>query len=313
MKQALKVTALVGALLLMLSPVSHIQAKEVEVNVEIICEKGESLVLIRKVADRLGAKSITWNKKERLLSMEVDYKLSHLYLSYLNGLEEADREYVEPLPPRLRSMELPPYPLKGLNGKQLEKKPITLELRDDDYSISYAVYDYKIQKDILYLGEEWLNTIFLADTTCIQEKDKLQVHYLDADELREEVKTLEGLIKPTTAEEAIALWSRGQQTRSGALQYSALSEALQEKVMDRFSGWVTGGSSPSLGKLVSQQVEVVDEGHKIYTLQYDEILQGKVSGHIQQKVSVEHVDQNGKGFWLITDVEGDIGYYSIVK
>lgn len=313
MKQALKKTALVGTVLLMLSSINTIQAKKVEVSVPIICEKGENLIPIRKVAETLGAKSITWNKKEHILSMEVDYKLSHLYLSYLNGLEETNREYVEPLPPRLRNMELPPYPLKGRNGQQLEQRPITLELKDGDYSASYAVYDYKIADNTLYLGEEWLNTIFLADSIKIQSKDKFQVQYLDKSELEEEVKTLEGLIKPTTAEEAIALWSRGQQTRSGALQYSALSEPLQKKVMEQFSGWVTGGSSPSLGKLVSQQAEVVDEGHKVYTLQYDEMLQGKVSGHIQQKVFVEHVDQNGKGFWLITGVEGDTEYYSLIK
>lgn len=86
----------------------------------------------------------------------------------------------------------------------------------------YALYDYKIINDRIFVSANWLNTLFLSDVKYDDEKNVLSVSYMKPEELASRIEELEKVITPTSADEALALWIRGQQARTGTLQYIVL-------------------------------------------------------------------------------------------
>ena len=132
----------------------------------------------------------------------------------------------------------------------INPKPLNLDIISQGVSVPYALYDYKIIDGRVFVGEKWLNTLFLADVKYDNEKNILSVSYIEPEELASKTEELEEIITPRSADEALALWIRGQQTRAGTLQYIALSDELRAKAITKASNqlWVTGGSSPSLGE-----------------------------------------------------------------
>lgn len=139
------------------------------------------------------------------------------------------------------------------NHLMINPKPLTLDIISQGVSIPYALYDYKMIDERVFVGANWLNTLFLADVTYDHEKNVLSVSYMTAEELASKIEELEDIITPRSADEALDLWIRGQQTRAGTLQYIALSDELKEEAITKASKglWVTGGSSPSLGEFSS--------------------------------------------------------------
>ena len=283
--------------------------KELPSNLPIV--KEQILFPLRWLAKEMGASSVAWDEKNRTVTVEIpSYYKRHQYLSYLNGIENGKNSKEYPLPQRLKDLELPPYPLTNGANKLFHHEFITLNITDKGFSMPFAVYDYEMIKDTLYVTSDWFNTMFLAETSSIG--DQIKINYLTADEIEKKVAYLEMLTQPTTTEETLALWIVGQKVRSGALQYSALSPKLKEKFLVRKSGWVTGGSSPSVGKATIVNEEQVDACTIRYVINIDEMLQGKVSGQITETIEVEKSELEGKTYWLITSVKGDAGYYSVL-
>ncbi|MEG1637894.1 MAG: stalk domain-containing protein [Cellulosilyticaceae bacterium] len=277
----------------------------------IVTSEGQMLFPLRWLAAEMGASQVEWDAKERTVTVEVpDYYEEHQYLSYLSGIElgKGNKDY--PLAKRLEDLKLPPYPLSGDIASMLHERPIGITIADGDFSIPFVAYDYEFIDGKIYVSSDWYNTMFLAQTQI--EGDVIKMNYPTEIEIKEKLAELEAVTMPVTPEEAIALGIRGQQVRSGALQYSALSPELKVRVLEGNLGWVTGGSSPSAGAVAIVNKEQVDKDTMRYTIAIDEMLQGKISGTITEILELKKYEQDGHTYWLISDVKGDENYYSLL-
>jgi hypothetical protein len=273
--------------------------------------KGRILFPLTWLAKEMGADSVVWDGKSKTVTVEIPaYFKQHQYLSYLNGIKYGKESKEYPLPKRLQDLEILPYPLTSGNNAIFSQKPITLNITDKGFSMPWAVYDYEVVKGKLYVTSDWFNTMFLAHTNRVG--NKIKINYPTRAEIQKKVADLEMLTQPTSPEEALALWIVGQQKRSGALQYSALSPELKQKFLAKKQGWVTGGSSPSAGRATIVNKEQVDDSTIRYVIHIDEMLQGNISGQITETIEVKKYELEGKTYWLIVGAKGDTGYYSIL-
>lgn len=272
----------------------------------------EGLIPLRWMAQTMGASNISWDKGT--VTVEIDSFLdSYKYLGYLSGLE-IKNEIAYPLPSRLKNLEVPPSVGIHSNHLMINPKPLTLDIISQGVSVPYALHDYKIIDDRVFVGADWLNTLFLADVKYDNEKNILSVSYIKPEELASRIEELEKLITPISADEALALWIRGQQARTGTLQYIALSDELKEKAITKASNqlWVTGGSSPSLGEATVLERKKLDDHTVSYKIKYNEMLQGKVWNEIEQKIIVEKQTDLEREKWVITKIENNNPYYSVL-
>jgi len=272
----------------------------------------EGLIPLRWMAQTMGASNISWDKG--IVTVEIDSFLeTHRYLGYLNGLE-IKNETVYPLPNRLEGLELSHSVGIHSNHTIINPKALTLDIVSQGVSMPYALYDYKIIEDRIFVGANWLNTLFLADVKYDDEKNILSISYMKPAEISSKIGELEKTITPISADEAIALWIRGQQTRSGTLQYSALSNELKEKAITKISNqlWVTGGSSPSLGEAIVVEMKKTDDHVISYKIKYNEMLQGKEWDEIKQKIIVEKQAGLVEDKWVITKIENNSPFYSVL-
>ena len=278
----------------------------------LILEKSEVLVPLRWFATTMGASSVKWDEATRTVTVVVDdFFKAHEYLSFLNGLQFASDTY--PLPTRLQNLNLPAYPLYSKNPPMLNKSPIGLDIVSGDLTMPWAVYDYKIKNDTLYVGIDWLNTLFLAQIE--ETPTMLSITYPTSDVLTQDISALQTLTTPLSADEALALWIHGEQHRNGALQYTALSLQLKEAALTHLhtQGWVTGGSSPSLGEVTIQSTTSPDKDTFIYEVVFKEINGITENSQIHQTITIKKHTINSQDYWFITEVTGDLDYYSVLS
>lgn len=271
----------------------------------------EGLIPLRWMVKIMGASDVSWDKGT--ITVEIDSFFDmHKYINYLNGLT-IKSETAYPLPSRLENLRLPS---SGIHSQHtmINPKPLTLDITSQGISSPYALYDYKIINDTIFVGSNWLNTLFLADVRYDDGNNILAVSYMKPEEISSKIEELEKIIAPASADEAIALWIRGQQIRTGTLQYMALSNELKEKAIAKISDqiWVTGGSSPSLGEATVLETRKLDDHTVSYTIKYNEMLQGKVWHEIQQKIIVEKPSNSQQENWVITKIENNNPYYSVL-
>ena len=271
--------------------------------------KGQKLYPLRWFVNQMGG-TVTWDAKERTAIVEnPSYQEAHLYLSYINGLLNGEDEQY-PLPQRVKALDIPDYPLKGNTGAMLHEVPVGITIDDNGFNVQFVAYDYAFKDNQLYVAPEWFNTIFLADIKPMGEG--IAMTYPMQEEIEKEIAVFQETLAPITPEETLALWIRGQQVRSGALQYSSFSPELKEKVLASKRGWVTGGSSPSAGKVTIIDQKIPDVDKMIYTLEVEEMLQGKVSGTVEEQITVKKYLLEDKVYWLISEAKGELGYFTLL-
>lgn len=271
----------------------------------------KGFIPLRWVAEQLGATEISW--KEQMITIKIpDFLARHQYVNILSGLRnEKTDAYL--LPERLQNLDFPEVGFDG-NHSYIQQKPLTLNITSGAFTMPFALYDYKIINGTLFVDHNWLNTLFLANTKYEDAADTLDITYMTSEEIYNNIETLEKIIKPVTAEEAIALWIRGQQMRSGALQYIILSPQLKKEAMSKIEsqGWVTGGSSPSLGKAKILDTKKIDDNTISYIIQYDEILSGALYNQFEETITVQKQSYLNEESWLIINVVNNNPYYSIL-
>lgn len=193
----------------------------------------------------------------------------------------------------------------------LTSHPIELDIADANYKLPFAVYDYLIHNATLYLTTDWLNTIFLADTSFAD--GKLYLHYPTKEQLNQKIHQFEDHLRPITPQETLSLWVLGQQNRSGALQYIALSPDLQRQVLSSGKNWVTGGSSPSAGNVTIEKIEPLDRERFRYHLIIEELLHGEKSGEQKQTLVIAPYMIGDQKYWLIQEAQGNLTEFTILE
>lgn len=300
-------SVILGAGIMQEPKVLVLNDKPIQAIKELPVVEGQVLYPIEELSYLMGAIDVSWYPNKKVLTVEnPSFYEQGLYLSYLAGLDQQSDPEDYPLPDRLQKLPLPPYPRDSMTPVSLHEAPIGLTIMDKKYMMPWAVYDYEWIDDVLYVSQEWFNVMFLAQTEY--EGEKIIMTYPTAKQIEQNVGKLEQVTRPRTPEEAVALWIHGQQVRSGALQYSALGSDLQKQVWEQQKGWVTGGSSPSVGKATTVHTEYVKEDMRRYTITLEEVLQGKVNSMLAQTLIIRSYKIDDQMYWGITQAEGDLGY-----
>lgn len=271
----------------------------------------EGYIPFRWMVQKMGASKVTWG--DETVTVEIPSFLEmHQYVSYLRGLSTVNENHY-PLPKRLTELSLPTAEFISYD-QPITQKSLTINIVSNGFEMPWALYDYKIVNGTLFVDHRWLNTLFLADTKYDPKTNTLVVTYMTQEELKDNIRKVEKLVAPTEPEEALALWIKGQQARSGGLQYAALSPELKEKAMTvvKNQGWVTGGSSPSLGKATVLETEKVNENTVTYIVEYDEMLSGSIYSKFKQTITVQKQTNDNIDNWYITNIDNINSYYSIL-
>lgn len=303
------------------------------------------MVPLRWAAERLGARSIQWDGENRNVTIETDPDLQTIkkLSSYVNGLtpRDADREAeIWPIPDSVKGMDLPLIRdrqlVLNLEAEKLEpsanpfKFAVTVTLvavndtdadtdtdsdSDSDngdkvYQNAYMVYSAENYNDRVFLPMDWLEELFYADVDYNEAANRLSIKARDQQETERQIAAIEGSLIPATPEEAIKLWGRGEQTRSGALQYAALSPAMRQQAYKRIleSGWVTGFSSPWVGPVTVKEEKVLSDQAVEYTVTFPELTSDPFTPIATEKMVVEKFDLDGKEGWFITEMPQSSGY-----
>lgn len=195
-----------------------------------------------------------------------------------------------------------------------QKRGIEIDIKSEGYTTGYMFYDYQIIHDKLYVPYSLFKNIGIEGVVVNKENKEIAINVHSKEEVQKEIDVIQNALHTSDSETLLGLWIRGQQLRSGALQYATLSDALKEKVLPDITekGWVTGGSSPTLqgGEVTILKKEQVSEKEIKYTVQYESMLQGKVYETLQQTITMTKSETDDTAYWEITDVQGDVGYYT---
>lgn len=273
----------------------------------------DEYIPLRWIAQKMGASKVIW--EDHTVTVEIpDYLTRQQYIRYLNGLKLVNENHY-PLPERLRELNFPEVEFKGYDyAEDITQKPVTINIISNDFEMPWTMYDYQLVNGTLFVHHRWLNTLFLADTKYDAKANTLEVSYITPQELKIIMKELEEKLAPVNPEEALALWIKGQQARNGALQYAALSLELKEKAMTviKDRGWVTGTSSPYLGKATLLETKQTDENTVQYVVTYDEMLSGSIFNTFKQTITVQRQNGEDTARWYITHIDNNNASYSVL-
>lgn len=273
----------------------------------------KTYVPLRELANKVGVQNFQWRAGEKgrnvkaYITLEAPAYFWKFYYSVLTmGLEPYNQSTdIMPLPESLQGLlvgrEIEYNPMNA--SRIYNDKPIDLTVVSEGYETGRVIYDYTMIDNILYVPVNEIETYFGIYTT----QNQLQV------KLKEQISEVEEALKLENPRDVLALWIRGQQLRSGALQYAVLCNDLQEAVLPevKVRGWVTGGSSPSLGGMVIiKNEEEINESTLRYTVQYESMLQGQVYEILEQVIEMKTYEAQDKIYWRISKVNGDVGYYT---
>lgn len=276
----------------------------------------------------IGISDIQWEPRdsdsiEGHLILEEPGVFGRAYASNLiRGLEPREDDELERVPSTFDTViknivkdtsESSPKPTSDLSTKRL-----IMKINSDGFSTGYATYNYKMINGCIYMPPQELKGFGFQELNINPNSNCAIVTYYTPEQLTkqalEKVSPIENTIKVLQPQDIISLWIRGQQTRSGALQYNLLSPELQCKVIEEAKtiGWVTGGSSPTLlhGKDTVTHIDKVSEDAYVYTIRYESMLQGQVYEILDQTVTVSKCREENTNYWCITKVIGDVGYYT---
>lgn len=285
-------------------------------------------VPFRWLVQQVGIKDFTWKQgkpnigAKAHIEIEVPAYFTKRYIQNLGRVLDSDDDISNSyLPNNFNNIKFNSY--ASLEFKRIDdvlnSRQIIIDLTSNGYIDGIALYDYKIIDDTLYIGlDSSISDIFSLQSLNIDKlSNKIILTYIPQDDLKQllenEVIDLSLKLKAETSKDALKVWIRAQQMRSGALQYSILSKQLQESVLSEIKerGWTTGGSSPKLSdQVMIKQEQKVNDTTVIYTVSYESLLQGKVYERLEQKIEIKAYETPIGTYWKISNVTGDTGYYT---
>ncbi|HCF49211.1 MAG TPA: hypothetical protein DER60_02945, partial [Syntrophomonas sp.] len=291
-------------------------------------KEGQVMVPIRWAAEQLGASSVEWDLKTRTITIKTpqDFYSMEKLASYANALQlnaTEQNEQIWPLPDRAKELDLSyavskkwvlELPREGSSNPTRPFDYISIRIVSDDglYEHSSVVHSAENRQGHYYLPMDWVEYLFNARINYNQTTNMFFIQTPDLDKIKADIARIENALIPASADEAIKLWGRGEQTRNGALQYLALSPQLRQEADKssyvRQSYWVTGGSSPRVGPISIDSRDQVKATRVEYTLSFPEITSAPPHTTAREKLVVEKLVNDGKEGWFITQILQSSGY-----
>lgn len=242
------------------------------------------------------------------------------YKSLLAGVRKPQNESAVFLPEPLRHLKLlvPDLKVDQWRVSNVANRGICLTIVSQGYTSDRIIYSYQFQNHLLYVSIDELYGFGLLKVNKDDVKHSIQLFFYDQRQLLLVIDSCETTIirqiEQLNPDEIIQLWIRGQQLRSGALQYIVLSEERKQRLMQeiRFRGWITGGLSPTLnrGRVCAKRLQAETADEISYEITYQSMVMGKVYGLLKQKVTLHQYSGTGKRGFYIDSVTGDTGYYT---
>jgi hypothetical protein len=291
---------------------------------------GQLMLPLRWTAEQLGVQTVQWDSEKRQVSIETDEDFYHLakYESFRSALESQyvpPDEQILPLPARAEQIVLPPlrrdqtfaeYDALLQRANINTASPyflITLANKSKSYMDAEAVYIFENHDGHIYVPTVLLEDLFYARFDYDASANRLSIKTPDLDEVKQQLAKMDDVLTPVSPEEAKNLWGRGEQTRNGALQYTALSPSLRQQAdksmaSGSYSSWVTGGSSPWVGPITVQEEKKLSDTETEFTVTYPEMTSAPPNPTATEKFVVTKLAVNGKEGWFITEWS-DVGGY----
>lgn len=142
--------------------------------------------------------------------------------------------------------------------------------------------------------------------SVVAEVDKYQVRSSLLTEAMEEV----GVCAP---EDAAALWAKGLEMRSAALQYAAMGQKLRKdyahQLEESAPNWVTGESSPWVESWKVEKSEDLGQGRHAYLLNFSTATSTGPAGDYHALLTVAKEN----GFWRIVSLKADPELYAYTR
>lgn len=292
---------------------------------------GQVMIPIRWIAGELGATSVQWEPEKHTVSIYTNEDFYHL--SKLESFEDAlgtttdSDSKLLPLPARVASISAAPFldpkifeELNTLTQKYFSpshpdrKILVSVINKDQSYSYSYVVYCFENHDGHLYVPMCLLEFLFYTTFNYNKDVNRLIIHTPDPNKVEQQLAQIEDVLTPKSPEEAMNLWGRGEQTRNGSLQYTALSPDLRRQVDKRFledggfGFWVTGCSSPWVGPITVQEEKKISDTETEFTVTFPEITSAPPNATGVEKFDVEQLTFGGKEGWFITKMLQSSGY-----
>ncbi|MCR8642715.1 hypothetical protein NV379_08570 [Paenibacillus sp. N1-5-1-14] len=134
--------------------------------------------------------------------------------------------------------------------------------------------------------------------------DSIYVDMPEASKVAMQLKRLESGLVAEKPEVAVETWIRGVQRRNGAMQYAVLSPALREQTKKEFEDffWVTGGSSPHMGKVEKLNSKELSSDQVQITFDYPLIASGQTYATGSASIIVDLVNKD-YDTWAISKIE----------
>ena len=285
--------------------------------------EGQVMVPIRWAAGQLGAYAVLWDPERRNIDIKTNedfYRLEKLS-TFDRGLQarDANKEAeMWPLPERAQKIALPhlrdrvlvlnldSWIQKYMNkpNSPFPSKPISITVINDgqSYAFPVAVNCFENIDGHFYVPMDFLELLFYAKVNYDEQANRLSIQTPDLQQVEQQLAAIEDALIPATPEEAMQLWGRGEQTRSGSIQYMVLSPELRQQANRRIreAGWVTGGSSPWVGPITVQEEKKLGETATEFTVTFPEITSAPPNPTATERFVVEQLTVNGKTGWFIT-------------
>lgn len=294
-------------------------------------DQGQAMVPLRWAAEQLGAVSVQWDAVTRTVTIRTSQDLYNIekYSAYVRGLQSVYEEpglQIWPLPDKIKGLKLSAdapggdyvLELSDSTGQSASNRfsdaiSITVESEDGFYEHSAMLYSAEYRQGHFYLPMDWLEYLFNARVSYSDSAALLSIETPDIVRIKSDIAKIENALVPESADEALKLWGRGEQTRNGALQYAALSPTLRlladKSAYVRESYWVTGFSSPWMGTITITDRNRISSSKIKYTISYPEITSSPPDTVGTEKLVIEKILNNGQAGWYITQIlqPGDYG------
>ncbi|WP_136604968.1 hypothetical protein [Paenibacillus dokdonensis] len=134
--------------------------------------------------------------------------------------------------------------------------------------------------------------------------NSLYVSLPEASHLSHQVSGFQNALQAETPEEAANTWIRGVQKRSGPLQYTVMTPAMQQSTKQEFEDnfWVTGGSSPHMGKVTKMDTKQLSLDKVQISFDYPLIASGEAIDSGKASLIIEKGSGSADDYWAISEI-----------
>lgn len=181
------------------------------------------------------------------------------------------------------------------------KSGLNLFINDMPYTADYL--KLKVENGTTMVPLRKIVDEFRGQVTA--DKNNIRITLPNATDLAHQVSQFESALEATTPEEAVNTWIKGIQNRNGSLQYAVLSPTLRKQTLKDFNTnyWVTGGSSPHMGKVKLPAPVQLSKDKVQFTFEYPLVVMEQDIDKGKAQITVQKLTENERDRWVISNIK----------